>query len=327
MKPLILTSGDPAGIGPEITLKAAHQWQGQGPSHRPLLIAGDPEWLTNVGKSLNIPMSLMEFIPVHYQKEEIKTGQVGKASGQAAFESIRAAVNQCIRGTAAGMVTAPIHKESLAAAGHAWPGHTEMLADLASPAAPPLVRMMLVNPDLRVVLNSVHESLRDMLDSLNQASLLQTIVLAHQACQRLGVNSPRVAVAGLNPHAGEGGLFGREDLDILAPAIAQARSLGLNVSGPWPGDTVFMRAKGHQEFDVVVAQYHDQGLIPIKYLGLDQGVNLTLGLPFIRTSVDHGTAFDIAGKGLADPASMLAAIALADRLASQMEQPGFATNH
>jgi 4-hydroxythreonine-4-phosphate dehydrogenase len=185
--------------------------------------------------------------------------------------------------------------------------------------------MMLVNPDLRVVLNSVHESLRDMLDGLDTAGLLKTILLTQSACQQLGVRSPRIAVAGLNPHASENGLFGREDRDIVAPAINQARSLGLDVSGPWPPDTVFMRARCHKDFDVVVALYHDQGLIPIKYLGLDQGVNLTLGLPFIRTSVDHGTAFDIAGKGIADPSSLVAALSLADRLALQAEHPASCT--
>ena len=321
MKPLILTSGDPAGIGPEIALKAAQHWLAQGPGQRPLLLSGDPDWLKDLAKKLGIPTENINFIPISYPKEEIQIGKVGKAAGQAAFESIRLAVSQCMHGAASGMVTGPIHKESLAAAGHTWPGHTEMLADLASPSAPPAVRMMLVNPDLRVVLNSVHESLRDMLDALTIEGLLKTILLAHQACQQLGVLAPRIAVAGLNPHAGEGGRFGREDIDILTPAVAQARSLGLNVSGPWPGDTIFMRARGHKEFDAVIAQYHDQGLIPIKYLGLDQGVNLTLGLPFIRTSVDHGTAFDIAGKGIADPGSMIAAISLADRLASQHEHP------
>jgi 4-hydroxythreonine-4-phosphate dehydrogenase len=180
--------------------------------------------------------------------------------------------------------------------------------------------MMLVNPELKVVLNSVHVSLKDMIDGLNIRDLVQTILLAQSACQQLGVVAPRIAVAGLNPHAGEAGLFGREDLDIIGPAIAQAKSLGANVTGPWPGDTVFMRARQAKEFDVVIAQYHDQGLIPIKYLGLDQGVNMTLGLPFIRTSVDHGTAFDIAERLIADPSSLLAAIALADRLASQQEQ-------
>jgi 4-hydroxythreonine-4-phosphate dehydrogenase len=234
----------------------------------------------------------------------------------------------CMRQEAAALVTGPIHKESLALAGHPWPGHTEMLADLASPSSPPTVRMMLVNHELRVVLNSVHQSLSDMIDALETNALTQTILLADRACREQGVQAPRVAVAGLNPHAGESGLFGREDIDIIAPAIANAKSLGIDASGPWPGDTVFMRARNHRDFDVVVAQYHDQGLIPIKYLGIDQGVNITLGLPFIRTSVDHGTAFDIAGKNSADPRSMLAAIALADRLASQKENPSQAlANH
>ncbi len=321
MKPLIVTSGDPAGIGPEIVLKAVRHWLDLGNNQRPLLIAGDPEWFYSLSKQIDIPTKSMEFVPVEWEKDSINLGKVGKAAGQAGFESIRAAVSLCMRGEAAGVVTAPIHKESLALAGHPWPGHTEMLAELASPSAPPAVRMMLVNPDLRVVLNSVHVALKDMIDALNTEGLTQTIVLAHAACQQLGVTRPRIAVAGLNPHAGESGLFGREEIDIISPAILRAQQLGLNVSGPWPGDTIFMRARSHREFDVVVAQYHDQGLIPIKYLGLDQGVNITLGLPFIRTSVDHGTAFDLVGKRTADPGSLLAAIALADRFASQNEHP------
>jgi 4-hydroxythreonine-4-phosphate dehydrogenase len=321
MKPLIVTSGDPAGIGPEIALKAAVSWQAAGAHQRPILIAGDPQWLTELAEKIKIPTKNLKFIPVNWDQSGIKTGQVGKAAGQAGFESIRAAVALCMRQEAAAVVTGPIHKESLALAGHPWPGHTEMLADLASPSSPPAVRMMLVNHELRVVLNSVHQSLRDMIDALDTEGLVQTILLADRACREQGVREPRVAVAGLNPHAGESGLFGREDIDIIAPAIAKAKSLGVNASGPWPGDTVFMRARNHRDFDVVVAQYHDQGLIPIKYLGIDQGVNITLGLPFIRTSVDHGTAFDIAGKNSADPGSLLAAIALADRLASQKESP------
>jgi len=321
MKPLIVTSGDPAGIGPEIVLKGVARWQAMGQAQRPLLVSGDPDWFHSESKKFNLSTKNINFIPNYWEKSNIKISKVGKESGQAGFESIRAAVAACVRGEAAGVVTAPIQKESLALAGHPWPGHTEMLADLASPSSPPPVRMMLVNPDLRVVLNSVHVSLKDMIDALNTDDLVQTILLAEQACRKMGVSSPRVAVAGLNPHAGESGLFGREDIDIITPAIAKARSLGIDVSGPWPGDTVFMRAKNHKEFDVVIAQYHDQGLIPIKYLGLDQGVNITLGLPFIRTSVDHGTAFDIAGKNIADPSSLVAAIALADRLASQQENP------
>jgi 4-hydroxythreonine-4-phosphate dehydrogenase len=321
MKPLIVTSGDPAGIGPEIVLKAVAQWQASGTGQRPLLISGDLKWFQKEAKKLDIPTDKLLFVPNNWSVDNIFTGKVGKESGQAAFDSIRAGVSQCTRGDAAGIVTAPIHKEALALAGHPWPGHTEMLADLASPSAPPPVRMMLVNPDLRVVLNSVHVSLKDMIDGLNIDELVQTILLAEQGCQQLGVAKPRIAVAGLNPHAGESGLFGREELDIISPAIIKAKAFGVDVSGPWPGDTVFMRAKHHKDFDVVIAQYHDQGLIPIKYLGIDQGVNITLGLPFIRTSVDHGTAFDIAGKNIADPSSLLAAIALADRLASQNEHP------
>ncbi|MBU3724564.1 MAG: 4-hydroxythreonine-4-phosphate dehydrogenase PdxA [Burkholderiaceae bacterium] len=322
MKPLIVTSGDPSGIGPEIVLKAAARWLSGPEQSRPLLIAGDPEWFEELGKELNISTKNMNFLPVLYEKKKIHVSQVGKESGQAGFEAIRAAVTRCMLKEAAGLVTAPIHKESLALAGHPWPGHTEMLAELASPSAPPAVRMMLINPELKVVLNSVHLSLKDMIDGLNVKDLTQTILLARDACLRLGIAAPRVAVAGLNPHAGEAGLFGREDLDIIAPAVAAAQTLGVDASGPWPGDTVFMRARRGQDFDVVVAQYHDQGLIPIKYLGLDQGINITLGLPFIRTSVDHGTAFDIADKHIADPGSLLAAIALADRLASQEERPG-----
>lgn len=321
MKPLIVTSGDPAGIGPEIAIKAIRHWQDSGASQRPLLLAGDPKWFEkHVNKTL-LPTKNPSFIPLDWSSYEIRQGQVGKDSGQAGFDAVRIAVTQCMTGQAAGIVTAPIHKESLALAGHPWPGHTEMLAELASPSSPPPVRMMLINPELKVVLDSVHEPLKDAIDGLNSEHLVQTILLAESAARQLGITKPRVAVAGLNPHAGESGLFGREDMDIIAPAIAKAQSLGVAASGPWPADTVFMRARHQRDFDVVVAQYHDQGLIPIKYMGVDQGVNITLGLPFIRTSVDHGTAFDIVGKNIADPSSLLAAIALADRLASQQEHP------
>jgi 4-hydroxythreonine-4-phosphate dehydrogenase len=321
MKPIIVTSGDPAGIGPEIAVKAITQWRASGKSHRPLLLAGDPRWFAAQDRNGIAPTETIEFLPINWSSYEINQGQVGKDAGQAAFDAIRAAVSQCMHGQACGIVTAPIHKESLALGGHPWPGHTEMLAELASPSAPPPVRMMLVNPELRVVLDSVHVSLRDAIDGLNTEHLVQTILLAESATRQLGVTRPRIAVAGLNPHAGESGLFGREDMDIIGPAIAKAQSLGVAASGPWSPDTVFMRARNQRDFDVVVAQYHDQGLIPIKYMGLDQGVNITLGLPFIRTSVDHGTAFDIVGKNIADPSSLLAAIALADRLASQNEHP------
>jgi 4-hydroxythreonine-4-phosphate dehydrogenase len=319
MKPLVLTSGDPAGIGPEVALKAAHTWLKEGHA-RPLLLAGNRAWMTHKARTLGMSDLPVECLDTHWPTDNMPLARISAAAGQAAFESIRSAVALCMRGLAAGIVTAPIHKEALAMSGHPWPGHTEMLAELANPASPPAVRMMLVNPDLRVVLHTVHMSLRDVLDNLDTKGLVSTLILAKQACQMLDVAEPRIAVAGLNPHAGEGGLFGREDIDIITPAVAQARTLGIDASGPWPGDTVFMRARQHRDFDAVIAQYHDQGLIPIKYLGLDQGVNLTLGLPFIRTSVDHGTAFDIVGRQPANAGSMLSAIALADQLARQSEQ-------
>ena len=166
--------------------------------------------------------------------------------------------------------------------------------------------MMLANDELRVLLVSIHLSLADAVRAVTPEAEMRAIRLAESATRAFGIARPRVAVAGLNPHAGENGMFGREDLDVIAPAVAEARRAGIDASGPWPGDTVFMRAR-RGEFDVVVAQYHDQGLIPIKYLGLDEGVNITVGLPFVRTSVDHGTAFDLAGTGRADPASLRAA--------------------
>ena len=170
--------------------------------------------------------------------------------------------------------------------------------------------MMLANDELRVLLVTIHVALADVMARITPQAELTAMRLADRACRQMGIAQPRVAVAGLNPHAGEGGKFGREDLDIIEPAIRQARDEGIDASGPWPGDTVFMRAR-RGEFDIVVAQYHDQGLIPVKYLGLDHGVNVTVGLPFVRTSVDHGTAFDIAGKGVADQASLVAAFDLA----------------
>jgi 4-hydroxythreonine-4-phosphate dehydrogenase len=185
---------------------------------------------------------------------------------------------------------------------------------------PPPVRMMLANDELRVVLVTIHQSLRSAIEAITFDRVLQTIAITHRALVGWGVAQPRIAVAGLNPHAGEAGLFGREELDVIAPAIAAARAQGLDASGPYAPDTVFMRARHTAArpgaFDAVVAMTHDHGLIPVKYLGLEQGVNITLGLPFVRTSPDHGTAFDIAGRGMADPRSFLAALAAARRLSA-----------
>ena len=219
-----------------------------------------------------------------------------------------------LRGEAASIVTAPIHKEALAAAGEPWPGHTEMLADLCAQAGQPAdVRMMLANDELKTVLVTVHCALRQAIDRVTFDAVLSTLRIAHRAAATWGQPAPRIAVAGLNPHAGEGGLFGREEIEHIAPAIAAAQAEGIDARGPYAPDTVFMRAR-QGEFDLVLAMYHDQGLIPVKYLGVEQGVNVTLGLPLVRTSPDHGTAFDIAGTGRADAASLRAAIAMARRL-------------
>jgi 4-hydroxythreonine-4-phosphate dehydrogenase len=217
---------------------------------------------------------------------------------------VRRGVELAIAGDVSALVTAPLNKEALRLAGLPYPGHTEILAELSGSAD---YTMMMVNRQLRVALVTIHQSLRDAVESLSIDRELATIRLADDALRRAGVRQPRIAVAGLNPHAGENGLMGREDLDIIAPAIEVARGEGIDATGPWPGDTVFLRARTG-EFDLVVAQYHDQGLIPIKYLGIEHGVNVTIGLPFVRTSVDHGTAFDIAGTGKADHTSLLTAL-------------------
>jgi 4-hydroxythreonine-4-phosphate dehydrogenase len=232
-----------------------------------------------------------------------------------------------LQGQIAAIVTAPLHKEALHAAGapyNGFPGHTEMLqsiaaAHLGTPVESLPVRMMLANDELRTVLVSIHVSLRQAVEAVTFDNVLQSLVITHRALTGVLGRPPRIAVAGLNPHAGEGGLFGDEEIRSIAPAIAAARAQGCDASGPWAPDTVFMRARARPgvepEFDVVVAMYHDQGLIPVKYLGVEQGVNVTLGLPMVRTSPDHGTAFDIAGQGKADPASLIAAIRMARRLA------------
>jgi 4-hydroxythreonine-4-phosphate dehydrogenase len=233
------------------------------------------------------------------------------------------AARAALRGEVAALVTAPLHKEALSAAGVDFPGHTELLqAEAAAHQGVPLarmpVRMMLANDELRTVLVSIHVSLRDAIAAVTLDNVLQTLQITHAALLRSLGHVPRIAVAGLNPHAGEGGLFGREELEVIAPAIAAARAQGLDVHGPFAPDTVFMRARNTPqrvgEFDVVIAMYHDQGLIPVKYLGVDKGVNVTLGLPLVRTSPDHGTAFDIAGQGVADAASLIEAVRMARQL-------------
>jgi 4-hydroxythreonine-4-phosphate dehydrogenase len=328
-QPLLLTMGDACGIGPEIAVAA--WWAETDPR---LCLVGDVGVLRRAVAWLGLDLPVAQLaspadlasvpprcLPV-WQPDglppdllDCPVGKIDGRSGRAAAMCIEAAVAAIQAGDAAGLVTAPLHKEALHAAGVDYPGHTEMLQALAAAPGgqPPPVRMMLANEELRTVLVTIHMSLRRAIEALSVDSVLQTLRISDAALRRFGIASPRIAVAGLNPHAGEGGLFGREEIDIIEPAIARARAEGIAASGPYAPDTIFMRAR-RGEFDLVVAMTHDHGLIPVKYLGVEQGVNVTLGLPFVRTSPDHGTAFDIAGTGRADPSSMRAAIRMARRL-------------
>lgn len=332
--PLLLTMGDPCGIGPEIIAKAFVQGHLEG-----AVVVADPQVMRRALAAIGAatPMAVLESLdyavavppgclPIWLAPglppdlAALPWGRVHAQAGTAAAACIDVAARAVLNGLAAGLVTAPVHKEALAAAGVAHPGHTEMLQALASQAAgrPLPVRMMLANDELRVVLVTIHVALRKAIEMLSVPLILETLHITDAALRRFGITRPRIAVAGLNPHAGEGGLFGDEEANLIAPAIVAAQAAGLDVHGPYAPDTVFMRARHadghHGEFDVVVAMTHDHGLIPVKYLGVEQGVNVTLGLPLVRTSPDHGTAFDLAGSGRADPSSLLAAVRMARRM-------------
>jgi len=279
-----ITVGDPAGIGPEIAAVAAV----------------DPRVL-----EVCVPIVLAPPAGVR-----VTQGQVSAQAGQAAYEVIVDAVSRAQAGQVDAIATAPVSKEAFALAGLPWKGHTDLLAHLTGT---PFVAMMFESPALRVVLATVHVPLREVPALITRDRIERTIALTAAELPRFGVAVPRLAVAGLNPHAGEHGLMGKEDQDVLAPAIAASQTAGIDVAGPFPADTVFLRAH-RGEFDAVIACYHDQGLIPVKLLAFGQAVNVTLGLPVIRTSVDHGTAFDIAGTGRADAGSMIEAVRLAAKL-------------
>src|SRR5215471_14908882 len=286
MKPTIaITAGDPSGIGPEVAVKAA----------------ADARVLAVCEPLVYQPCSGVRFSP----------GVLSAEAGRAAYDVIVRAVDDAQRGEVQGIATAPVNKEAFRLAGLQWSGHTDLLAYLTGARH---VAMMFHSDALRVVLATIHIALAEVPRALTQAVMERTITLTARELPRFDKIAPRIAVAGLNPHAGEHGLFGREDIDVIAPAIAACRAHGIDVNGPFPADTVFLRAH-RGDFDVVVACYHDQGLIPVKLLAFGKAVNVTLGLPIIRTSVDHGTAFDIAGKGVADAESMVAAVLLAARLA------------
>src|SRR5437868_7243382 len=326
--PLAITQGDACGIGPEIAARLFDTPESAGcfvvgdvaVMRRAAAIAGGMRTVARLDAPHDAAQAPRGCIPV-WQPPGLPPdlaaapiGRVDRRAGAAAALCIEQAAALALRREVAGIVTAPIHKEALAAAGVPFPGHTEMLQSLAAVEGRlPPVRMMLANDELRTVLVTIHLSLRRAIDAVTFDAVLDTLRIAHAAAASWGQPAPRIAVAGLNPHAGEGGLFGDEEIRIIRPAIEAARAEGIDASGPWPGDTVYMQARSGL-FDVVVAQYHDQGLIPVKYLGLTKGVNITLGLPFVRTSPDHGTAFDIAGQGIADPASLETAFAYARRL-------------
>ncbi len=282
---IALTAGDPAGIGPEIAAAAAT----------------DPRVLDVCEPIVYAPPAAETFEP----------GRVSARAGRAAYDVIVRAVGDALDGRVDGIATAPVNKEAFALAGLPWRGHTELLAHLTGSTS---VAMMFDAPGLRVVLATVHIALREVPGALTRESLSRVIRLASRELAYFGCARPRLAVAALNPHAGEHGLMGREDDEVVAPVVAALAAEGLRVTGPHPADTVFLRAH-RGEFDAVVACYHDQGLIPVKLLAFGRAVNVTLGLPIVRTSVDHGTAFDIAGRGIADPGSMVHAAVLAAQLA------------
>ena len=320
--PIAITMGDPAGIGPEIILKALlaqpeHVPDAQG-ERSDFVVYGDPALLAARASRLGLNAEPLRVVSCGQVPPDLTPGRLDPRAGEAAYQAVQHATLDALAGRVRAVVTAPLNKEALNAAGHAFPGHTEILATLSGGVP---VRMMLANDELATVLVTIHQPLREAIASLTTPGILETVQLTDRHLRRAGVAAPRIAVAGLNPHAGEGGLIGREEIEIIEPAIRQARAEGIDATGPYPPDTVFMQARGFARFDVVIAMYHDQGLIPVKYLGLDEGVNVTIGLPFVRTSPDHGTAFDIAGSGTADPSSLLAAIRMAQRLTRSGTRP------
>jgi 4-hydroxythreonine-4-phosphate dehydrogenase len=281
---IAITTGDPAGIGPEIAEKAAADGRVRAVCE-PLIYGGD---------------------------KQFPPGKLSAEAGLAAYETIVRAVRDAQAGIVQAIATAPINKEALALARLPWRGHTEMLAALTNTRD---VAMMFYSGKLLVVLATIHIPLSEVPSALTIESLGTIIRLTSEAMPKFGVTAARIALAGLNPHAGEHGVIGPEEERVLIPSVRQARKAGIDITGPWPGDTVFTRAiRG--EFDVVIACYHDQGLIPVKLIAFGEAVNVTLGLPIIRTSVDHGTAFDIAGKGVANPESLIHAVLLAAKLAN-----------
>jgi 4-hydroxythreonine-4-phosphate dehydrogenase len=325
-RPLIaVTMGDPSGVGPEVIAKALARPEIQGIC-RPLVL-GDPaameralsvtgsritlQIVADVATASAFSSNAINLLPLSQLSLDVMNfGHPSSSAGDAMFRYIEEAVRLCLGGETAAMVTAPINKEALNRAGHKYPGHTELLAEMTG--AKDFV-MMLAGDNLRVSLVTIHEALADVPRLLTRDRILSTIRIVHRDVHRYFKRNPRLAVLALNPHCGEGGLFGMEEKNVIAPAVDAARREGIDAVGPLSADTLFHFAV-HGEFDVVVCMYHDQGLIPLKLLHFDDGVNITLGLPIIRTSVDHGTAYNLAGTGKASELSMVAAIRTAARM-------------
>jgi 4-hydroxythreonine-4-phosphate dehydrogenase len=326
-KPLALTLGDPAGIGPDITLQAYAQRSSA--SIPPFVFLGDPDVLANRARALGLNVAIealgdvadapsvfadaLPVLPVSVDRPVV-AGHPDPAAAPAVLQSIERAVSLVRDGAASAAVTNPISKATLTRAGFGFPGHTEFLAVLSGRNTSDAV-MMLVGGGLRVVPVTIHMPLKTVIGALTEARILATLkITARDVARFFGLPRPRIAVTGLNPHAGEQGTMGSEEIDIIAPAVEAARREGLDVSGPYPADTMF-HADARRTYDVAVAMYHDQALIPVKTLAFDTGVNVTLGLPFVRTSPDHGTAFALAGTGKASPRSLIEALRLAETMA------------
>jgi 4-hydroxythreonine-4-phosphate dehydrogenase len=331
-KPLALTSGEPAGIGPDITLAA---WLRRGELKLPAFyLLGDPDFLRHRARLLGLTVAIAEIhagdalaafpdaLPVVAtgHPATAQPGQPDHSSADAAISSIRQAVSDVAAGRAGAVVTNPIAKSVLYRAGFRHPGHTEFLAELAATGGhTPQPVMMLWSPALAVIPVTIHLSLREAIAQLTRELIVTTARIAVADLKaRFGLSNPRLAVSGLNPHAGEDGTLGTEDQTLVAPAVEILRGEGIAIRGPLPADTMFHQA-ARNTYDCAICMYHDQALIPIKTLAFDDAVNVTLGLPFIRTSPDHGTAFDIAGTGKANPSSLVAALRLADRLAAMQD--------
>lgn len=322
-----ITMGDPAGIGPEIIMKSLAHAKLYAQC-RPIVI-GDAARLEKAGQIIGSPLQVrrvsgpadalyqygvVDCIDLALVPDDLPFGQLSAVAGDAAFRYIERAVALAKEDAIDAICTAPLNKEALHAGGHLYPGHTEMLAELTGT---PEVSMMLVAPKLRVIHVTTHLGLIDAINKINVGLVQRTIERAHDTLERAGILNPRIGVCAINPHAGEGGLFGYgEEAEKIEPAIREVQARGWRVEGPLPADSLFYRA-GRGDFDIVVAMYHDQGHGPIKVMGLEAGVNITVGLPVIRTSVDHGTAFDIAGKGIADEGSLLEALRQGIELATR----------